>query len=311
MPEPRLSTQRPDPTRLWVRYSLRPWPGPDGFWTDLAEAGVGRDERVDGIEPPELEELDDVFYVPPVADEMLAGRLRLLRSLAGGDTPFLLQLLPGEEEPEVGGGQIVYDLLPALVGGDMSALDQLPAGSNVIWPLIAGLTDQPAMVEAGLDRLAAMGVGCVRGLALVLQPAIRRRLAELGGEAVFDRLFHGPPPAERLFAIRAGAVGLKPFLERPLPGESRALAHNRWLAGELAVIGELWLRVERSESRGQAFFRAARLIDEADRDIQVLSSEGNLGVIPWLDPPSREVIEELVADGRSSLREELEAEYLS
>lgn len=311
MPEPRLSTQRPDPTRLWVRYSLRPWPGPAGFWTDLAEAGVGRDERVDGIEPSIFEGLDDVCYVPPVADEMLAFRRRLLQSLAGDDTPFLLQILPGEEEPEVEGGKIVYDLLPVLVGGDMNLLARLPAGSNVIWPLIAGLTDQSEMVEAGLDRLAATGVGCVRGLALVLQPAIRRRLAELGGEGVFDRLFHGPPPAERLFAIRAAAVGLKPFLDRPLPTESRALAHNRWLAGELAVIGELWLRVERSESRGQAFFRAARLIDEADRDIHVLSSEGNLGVVPWLDPPSREVIEDLVSAGRSSLREELEAEYLS
>lgn len=311
MQAPRLSTQRPDPSRLWVRYSLRPWPGPDRFWTDLAEAGVGKDERADSLEPPAVEELDDVFYVPPVSAEMSASRLRLLRSLGGGSTPFLLQLAPGEEEPEVEGGKIVYDLLADLVAGDMNALAELPADSNVIWPLIAGLTDQPAMVEAGLDRLAAVGVGYVRGLALVLQPAIRRRLAELGGEAIFDRLFHGPPPAERLFAIQAAAVGLKPFVDRPLPGDSRALAHNRWLAGELAIIGELWLRIERSESRGQAFFRAARLIDEADRDIQVLCSEGNLGVIPWIDPPSREVIEELVADGRSSLREELEAEYLS
>jgi hypothetical protein len=219
--------------------------------------------------------------------------------------------MPGEEEPAVAGGKIVYDLLPALVAGDLSPLGELPAGSVVIWPLIAGLTDQPAMVEAGLDRLAAVGVGYVRGLALVLQPAIRRRLAELGGEAVFDRLFHGPPPAERLFAIQAAAVGLKPFMERPLPSDPPALAHNRWLAGELAIIGELWLRIERSEARGQAFFRAARLIDETNRDIQVLCSEGNLGVIPWLDDPSREVIEELVAAGRSSLREELEAEYLS
>ncbi|MGB6368177.1 MAG: hypothetical protein WBG93_15235 [Thermoanaerobaculia bacterium] len=311
MSVPRLSAQRPDPTRLWVRYSLRPWPGPAGFWTHLAEAGVGQDERAVSIELPAVEELDDVFYVPPVSAEMSVGRSRLLRSLAGRNTPVLLQLMPGEEEPEVGAGKIVYDLLPALVAGDMGALAELPADSNVIWPLVAGLTDLPATVEAGLDRLATAGVGHVRGLALVLQPAIRRRLAELGGEAVFDRLFHGPPPAERLFAIRAAAVGLKPFVERPLPSDSPALAHNRWLAGELAIIGELWLRIERSESRGQAFFRAARLIDEADRDIQVLCSEGNLGVLPWLDPPSREVIAELVADGRSSLREELEVEYLS
>jgi hypothetical protein len=148
MPAPRLSTQRPDPTRLWVRYSLRPWPGPAGFWTDLAEAGVGRDERADSIEPPPVEELDDVFYLPPVSAEMSASRSRLLRSLAGRNTPVLLQLLPGEEEPEVAGGKIVYDLLPALVAGDMSALAELPADSNVIWPLVA-----PSRARSGVPVL--------------------------------------------------------------------------------------------------------------------------------------------------------------
>ena len=69
MAAPRLSTQRPDPTRLWVRYSLRPWPGPTGFWTDLAAAGVGQEERADSLESPAVEELDDVFYVPPVSAE--------------------------------------------------------------------------------------------------------------------------------------------------------------------------------------------------------------------------------------------------
>jgi hypothetical protein len=311
MPVSRLSTQRPDPTRLWVCHTLRPWPGPAGFWTDLAEAGVGREDAAGDLELPSVVALDDVFYVPPVSADLSAGRSRLLRSLGEAGTPVLLQLLPGEEEPSLEQGKIVYDLLPALLAADLSVLAELPSGSCAIWPLIAGLTDLPATVEAGLDRLAAVGVRHVRGLALVLRPGIRRRLAELGGEATFDRLFHGPPPAERVFAIQAAAVGLKPFVERPLPEGSRTLAHNRRLAGELAMIGELWLRIERSEARGQAFFRAARLVDEADRDLQVLSREGNLDIVSWLDPPSREVIEELVADGRSSLREELQAEFLS
>ena len=84
-------------------------------------------------------------------------------------------------------------------------------------------------------------------------------------------------------------------MERPLPADSRALAHNRWLAGELCHCRRAVAAHRAVREPGQAFFRAARLIDEADRNIQVLCSEGNLGVLPWLDPPSREVIEELVA----------------
>lgn len=311
MPAPRVSSQRPDPSRLWVRYSLRPWPGPAGFWTDVAEAALGRAEQADDLELATAKELDDVLYLPPVVAEVAARRLRLVESLGERGTPVMLQLMPGEEKPEVEHGRAFYDLLPTLLSGELDRLPDLPEDSLVVWPLIAGLTDLPQVVDAGLARLAASGVKVVRGLALVLPPAMRRSLAEIGGEAVFDRLFHAPPPSERLFAIRAAAAGLETFVNRPLPGGSRVRAHNRWLAGELAMIGELWLRVERPEGRGQAFFRAARLIDQADRDLKALSREGNLGIVSWLDPVSSEVIQQLVADGRSSLRQELQAEYLS
>jgi len=76
------------------------------------------------------------------------------------------------------------------------------------------------------------------------------------------------------------------------------------------MIGELWLRLGRLESRGQAFYRAARWVDREGHDLMVLAREGNLGVVSWLDRESRDQVEEIAVNDRSTLLEELYREYL-
>jgi hypothetical protein len=82
------------------------------------------------------------------------------------------------------------------------------------------------------------------------------------------------------------------------------------MAGELALVGELWLRLERGRGRGEAFFRAARWADGSPHDLAALVREGNLAVLPWLDPEARQVLEEVAGCGRSRLLAQLEDAYL-
>jgi hypothetical protein len=144
-------------------------------------------------------------------------------------------------------------------------------------------------------------------------PADRRRLLDEleDPDAVFEALFHREPPAERDFARVAHRHGLDPFLSRPLARAPVAGRENRRLGEVLALTAELWLRLGRSVEPGQAFYRAARWVDEASYDLEALVREGNLAVIPALDERSREVVTEVVETGESKLLRELLAEYLA
>lgn len=304
---PRLASQLPDPGRLWIRHFPRAWPGPAGEWTDLALAapGVG-DPRV----PARVERsLDDLLYLPPVASEAAEERLATARRHLAGGTPVLIQLFPGDPPPP-NGATPVYDLLPALLEGDVPALASLPPGSAAVWPLVAGLTDGEELCRRGLEGLASAGVETVQGLALTLSPASRRRLAVGRDEAAYHALFHRPPPSERRFARIAHGFGLAPFLQRPLPAPPLAGAGNRRLAGGLLLAAELWLRLERPASRGLALGRAARWIDASPYEVEALAREGNLAVVEEVDAETRGLLERWVGCGRLELVEELLAEYL-
>ncbi len=197
-----------------------------------------------------------------------------------------------------------------------------------MWPLAAGLTDDPALWEAGCARLAAAGAATVQALALDLEPAERRRLVERCGEAAFEPLFHRPPPdarTERDFARTAHRHGLDPFLPRPLPapasagaagaggtaGFRRAAAVNRRLAGELALAGELWLRLGRPAGPGQALYAAARQADRTPYDLAGLAREKNLAPLSWLDAAGRRMVEEGAAGESPALLADLLAEYVA
>jgi hypothetical protein len=257
--------------------------------------------------------LDDVLYLPPVPPRRAAARDELARDRLVGGTPVLIQLFPGEATtvPPVAGAAFVFDLLYVLLERDLGALRRLPSEAAAVWPLLPGLTDDPALWELGCRDLAAAGARCVQALTPVLTPTDRRRLAEQwGGEEAFDALFHGRSPCERDFARVAHRHGLEPFLPRPLPRPPVQGAGNRRIGGALALAGELWLRLGQPAEAGQALYRDARWIDRAPYDLEALAREGNLGVLP-IAPLSREIVAECAATGESARLAWLLAEYLA
>ena len=309
---PGLARHHPEPARFWIAFAPREWPARGAPWTDL---GAGRLRSllggVDGARLPRLDaaELDDLCYLPPVDPELGAERDRWAAGLAESGTPLLIQLEPGSAT-EVAAALVVYDLLRPLLAGDLEPLSALPAGSIAVWPLIPGLTDAPELWRRGCATLAGAGVAGVQSTAVELTADQRRRLAESGGEDVFEALFHGASPAERDFARHAAGHGLSVFVQRPeIPGIARQ-ARNRRLAADLALAGDLWLRLDRSVAAGQALLLAARRAADTRRDLTALTREGNLGVLDWLDGRSVDLVAEVVAVGRSSLVESLIAEYL-
>ncbi|HEX6202550.1 MAG TPA: hypothetical protein VF100_06065 [Thermoanaerobaculia bacterium] len=341
--EPLRPTARaPEPGGLWIRYAPRGWPAPGGWWLDLAKGELVAPAG-EGEPPAALPELaggpfDDVVWLPPVPPALRDERDRLAERLLAAGTPVLVQALAGERVGAAGAA-VVLDLTQVLlaaggVGGgggeDGEPADEGSGGGRhaeaatrvesaaaarataAVWPLIPGLTDGPDLVAAGLDALAATGVAAVQPVTPRLAPADRRRLAEGAGDEAFDRLFHGGEPDERAFARAVAARGLAFFLPRPLPRPPLAGAANRRIAADLAVAGELWLRLGRAPSQAQAFFRAARWADETGYDLPALAREGNLGVVAAVDAASRALIEEAAASGREpSLVAQLRAAYVA
>jgi hypothetical protein len=315
--EAKPASQLPEVGRFWIRYVPKSWEAAERPWIHLAGAalgdwGKGKPRAAEAAVP--AVPLDDVLYFPPVPPRRAAARDELARERLMAGTPVLVQLLPGEEStvPPVAGAAFVIDLLQTLLERDLGALRRLPAGTTAAWPLLPGLTDDPALWELGCRDLAAVGVRCVQATALTLTPADRRRLAERWGgeEGAFDALFHREPRAERDFARVAHRHGLAPFLPRPLPRPPVLGAGNRRIGGALALAAEVWLRLGRPVETGQALYRDARWTDRTTYDLEALAREGNLGVLPF-DPLSREIVAECEREGESESLDRLLAEYLA
>lgn len=316
-------SQLPEPAHLWIRFrpaggkGWRDWPGPERPWLDFAHGGPPVWTPGDGALPePDGEPLGDVALVPPVAAEHTADRKALIERLASHGTPVLDQRLAPDtpsvsSSPLPEGVVVVYDLLAPLLGGDLETLARLPAGSTAVWPLLAGITDDPGLWREGCRKLAAAGVATLQAMSPPLGPADRRRLADGRDESVFEALFHRPAPEPRGLACEAWRHGLSPLLERPLPRPPLRGRGNRRVAGRLALIAELWHRLDRPAARGQDLFRAAREIDRTSWDLAALARDGNLGVLTWLRPADRKLVEEILAGERPGLLDELWNEYLS
>lgn len=313
------ASQFPEPGRFWIRYVPRSWEPPERPWVNLAAGTLGDWGRSAKGRSPEIAALaetplDDVLYLPPVPSRRATARDEAARSRLVAGTPVLVHLLPGEETtvPPVAGAAFVFDLLHLLLERDLGAMRRLPSGSTAVWPLLPGLTDDPALWELGCRDLAAAGLRCVQALAPVLSPADRRRLAERWGkgeEEAFEALFHRDAPSERDFARVAHRHGLSPFLPRPLPRAPLSGVGNRRIGGALALAGELWLRLGKPVETGQALWRDARWIDRTGYDLEALAREGNLAVLPF-DPLSREIAAEVAEMGESERLASLLTEYV-
>ncbi len=309
---PGLARHHPEPARFWIAYAPRTWPAGDAPWTDLGAArlrSLGASGGSRSLELPDAADLDDLLYLPPVAAELAAARDDWAAGLIETGTPVLIQLEPGTGT-DAPAALIVHDLLRPLLAGDLGPLAALPAGSNAVWPLIPGVTDAPELCQAGFAALAGAGVACVQPAVVELGAGERRRLAEAAGDAAFEALFHGPPPVERDFARRAATSGLQIFVPRPAASGTARHVRNRRLASDLALAGDLWLRLDRPIAAGQGLLRAARRAADTRHDLAALAREGNLGVLDWLDGGGVDLVAELVALGRSSLVESLLDEYV-
>lgn len=334
----------PDPDHLWIRHAPRSWELGTEPWLDLGTGGLGGLDP-STTEPGEalarsLEALrkavggrvDDLVWVPPGIAEAPGGPAavaEILAPLVERGVPVLLQRLvrsggvgddpwPGPRPDHV---HELFDPTALLLeraasegGGEdaLGVLGMLPAGAVVVWPQVPGLTDDPDLLEAACARLAEAGARVAQAVVPDLISAERRLLADLTDGRAFEALFHGPRPQARPFARTARRHGLGVFLDRPLPasplGDS-GLAGDRRLAGLLALAGELALRLDLPPGRVQGYLRAARFADRTRYDLLALAREGNLSVLPWLDPPSRDLVEEWATTGRSETVDRLLDDY--
>lgn len=308
----RAVPQLAEPTRLWIAYAPRTWRFRTRLYTDVGAGRLGASRRRAAVRAPVLIEpleLDDLLYLPPVDEALRDSRDALAARLAAVETPFVAQIEPGEPAPP-GAALVACDLLHPLLSGELDRLGEVPAGAIAIWPLVPGLGDHPMHLEEGLETLAAVGVRQVRGVVPDLDAAERRLLAEGQEEHVFDALFHGGRPSERLFDRAVAAAGLDPFPTRPEVDVVARRRGNRKIASALSQAGDLWLRLDRPVGPGQGLLRAARGAAGTQHDLSALAAEGNLKVMDWLDPASSRIVEEVAAGERPALLDELCHEYL-
>ncbi|MEM9553439.1 MAG: hypothetical protein AAGC60_04215 [Acidobacteriota bacterium] len=308
----RAVPQLAEPSRLWIAYAPRTWRYRTRLYTDLAAGRLGASRRRAAAPPPvriEPEELDDLLYLPPVDDGLQASLDEIAERLAARRTPLVMQIEPGEPAPDAA-TLVACDLLAVLLSGELERLTEVPPEAIALWPLVPGIGDHPGTIEEGLESLAASGVRSVQGMLLDLDAGERRRLAEGRDEDVFDALFHGGRPSERLFDRAVAAAGMTPFPRRPPIGGAPRQRSNRRIGAALALAGDLWLRLDRPVGSGQSLLRAARGAEATQHDLAALAAEGNLKVMDWLDPASRRIVEEVAGDEPSALLAELRHEYL-
>jgi len=313
-----------EPANLWIRHSFSRWrpASEDGFWCDLANGSLGSSgaaadaAAVDAGDAVELlHSVTDVVYVPPLAAEHGPLRSSIIEAAAATGAPLLIQVVHGRltgtavaDLPP--NATIVLDVLDSLVCQAAALREEFrekrqpslpfaPAplqDATLVWPLISGWTDLPEVLGPATVRFAAAGAHRVVPRSLELAARDRRLLAErlqTTWPEAFDALFHGGESAPDTAAFRsaAAAAGLEHRLPRPLPAPPLPprLRLVRELAGHLIELGDV------AATGGDAYYRAARFLDRDEIDIEAAAREGNLGVLPWLEDPARQALEQWLA----------------
>ncbi len=337
MPSLTLREHVAEPANLWIRYSFSGWPAPDedSFWCDLAAGVLAAPTGApvpDASAAAELvRSITDVVYVPPLPADQNVLRTRIVEAAAVAGAPLLIQIVgdlpasgPALAVPSWRGfsdlppnATVVIDFLDSLVRRPATLREELredrqpslplvPAPLHdvtLVWPLVTGWTDQPGVLEPALARCAAAGARRVVPRALELNAPDRRLLAEhlqSTWPEAFDAVFHGDesPPDTEAFRSAAEAAGLESRLPRPLPAPP--LPPRLRLARELA--GHLIERGDAAVTGADAYYRAARFLDRDEIDIEAAAREGNLGVLPWLEEPVKQAVEQWLT-GQSGRRQ--------
>jgi hypothetical protein len=302
----------PEPARHWIRFSPKRWPAAGAPWLDLAERRLAWSDGAPEVPLPEPPSPRlDLVYLPPLPRARRAERERWVVDYERAGGVALVQVDAEEAlEPTATGARVV-DLFAQVLAEDATPLADLPLEVSAVLPLLPGLSADAGAWRPWLAALAARGRRRVSGLAVELTPPDRRRLAELGGEARWEAIFHGETPSERDFARAVAAAGLDPFPSRPQAALPPRRRRNRELATVLAEGGDLWLRLGLPEADGQALLAAARHVEATALDVASLAREGNLGVVSWLSPLARELVAEQAESGRSEHVERLRRQYLA
>lgn len=289
-----------------------PWPGSDRLWCDLVRGGLGKAQRVEWGPPRQaLQEVHDLLYLPPVIEDFRSKVGELVGEL--GERPgvrVLDQSFPGEE-PAGSNTLQIFDLLETLVLGALSSCTQVPRGGVVLWPVVAGLTDGPGVMENGLGALRQAGVAVAVPVRLELDPKELRRLAEQVPETSNGELFHKSPAPLRKVAREIAKHGLSPFWTRPSSGLPGVRSRNDGVAAVLAQAADLWEGLGRASAEGQELFQAARKAQQAHHDLCAVAREGNLSVFPWLNGLGRQLVEEVAEGGQSATLANLQEEYVN
>lgn len=310
-----------EPANLWIRHSFSAWSRGvgDEVWCDLATGGLrlpGSGPEGAATEAAAAAELvrtaTDVVYVPPllVGHELL--RASIVEAAEAAGAPLLVQVVHGRLAGTMAAdlspnATMVFDVLDSLVcqaealreefrENRQPSLPFAPAplqDATLVWPLISGWTDQPEVLGPATVRFAAAGAHRVVPRSLELDARDRRLLAErlqTTWPEAFDALFHGgeSAPDSAAFRSAAQAAGLEHRLPRPLPAPPlpARLRLARELAGHLIELGDA------AVTGGDAYYRAARFLDRDEIDIEAVAREGNLGVLPWLEDPGRQAVEQ-------------------
>jgi hypothetical protein len=255
------------------------------------------------------DDADELVYVPPVTVAYRGARDDLVAWIAESGMHALVQVVPGEEAVPRAAVTLV-DLTNPLLGDEIDRLRDVSAGALVLWPLIAGISDCPAVVETGCSHLLDAGVGVVQPIAVDIAAPLRQQLTSGRSSDVFDALFRRGKPSEQAFARGAWAVGLNLWTVRPETGVSSRVQTNRRVAGVLASVADLWLRLERPAAAGQALWRASRGAESSPYDLAALGREGNLEVLDWLDTRAADVVRAVLAGESPPLLSALRAAYV-
>ena len=319
-----------EPANFWIRHSFSHWPAADAdkLWCDLATGVLAVPTAAPAPDARLAAELvrsaTDVVYVPPLPADQNALRTRIVEAAAAAGAPPLIQIvgdlsLSGLTVAEAfrqglanlpPNATVAIDFLDSLVRrsrtlrGELRenrqpSLPLMPAplqDATLVWPLVTGWTDQPGVLVPAMARFAAAGARRVVPRVLELDASDRRLLAERLQSAwpgAFDAIFHGDesPPDTPAFWRAAEATGLESRLPRPLPVPPlpARLRLARELAGHLIELGDA------ADTGGDACYRAARFLDRDEIDIEAAAREGNLGVLPWLEEPVKQAVEQWLA----------------